>query len=89
MMDTAENICRFFSNSPKRQLALEKCINESLGEQRTKLKSICKTQRVERHEAFEVFIDLLEPLVCCFEDIKDSGAEWNRETRADAQSLLL
>ena len=90
MMDTAESICRFFSNSPKRQLALESWINEtSEGEQRTKLKSICKTRWVERHEAFEVFIDLFEPLVYCFEHIKDSGGEWNRETRADAQSLFL
>lgn len=87
MMDTAESICRFFSNSPKRQLALERWISErSEGERRTKLKSICKTRWVERHE---VFIDLFEPLVCCFEDIKDSGSEWNRETKADAQSLFL
>ena len=28
-------------------------------------------------------------MVYCFEDIKDSGGEWNRETRADAQSLFL
>ena len=29
MMDTAESICCFFSNSPKRQLALERWINET------------------------------------------------------------
>ena len=90
MMDTAESICRFFSNSPKRQLALEKWINVTQeGERRSKLKSICKTRWVERHEAFEVFIDLFEALVCCFEDIKDSSAEWSRDSRADAQSLFL
>lgn len=88
-MDTGDSICRFFCNSPKRQLALEKWIGEVLeGERRTKLKSLCKTRWVEQHEAFEVFVDLFVPLVCCFEDIKDSG-EWNRETRADAQSLFL
>ena len=37
--------------------------------------SICRTRWVERHEAFEVFIELFEPLVCCFEDIKNSGAD--------------
>ena len=90
-MDTAESICRFFFNSPKRQLALENKISVLLqGERRTKLKSICKTRWVERHEAFEVFVDLFEPLVCCFEDIKNSTLEnWNRETRSDAQSLFL
>lgn len=88
-MDTADSICRFFSNSPKRQLAFERWIEQKLeGERRSKLKSICKTRWVERHEAFEVFIDLFEPLICCLEDIKDS-TDWNRESRSDAQSLLL
>ena len=43
---------------------------------------------MERHEAFEVFVDLIEPLVCCMEDIKDSS-EWNHDSRTDAQSLFL
>lgn len=90
-MDTAESICQFFFNSPKRQLALENKISELLqGERRTKLKSICKTRWVERHEAFEVFVDLFEPLACCFESIKNSTpADWNRQTRSDAESHFL
>ena len=88
MMDTADSICRFFSNFPKRQLAFERWIGQKLeGERRSKLKSICKTRWVERHEAFDVFIDVFEPLICCLEDIKDS-TDWNRESRSDAQSLL-
>ena len=84
-MNTADSICRFFSNSPKRQLAFATWIEQKLkGERRSKLKSICKTRWVERHEAFEVFIDLSEPLICCLEDIKDS-TDWNRESRSDAQ----
>ena len=58
------------------------------GEQHIRLKSLCKTKWIERHEAFEVFVDFFEPLVLCFEDIKDSVA-WNRETRPEAQSLFL
>ena len=88
-MDIADSICRFFSNSPKRQLALEKWVTQMLeGEQRRKIKSVCKTRWVERHEAFEVFLDLFQPLVCCFEELKDS-TEYNRETRNDAQSFFL
>ncbi len=88
-MDSGDSICRFFANSPKRQLALEKSVNQVLeGERRRKLQSLCKTRWVERHEAFEVFVDHFEPLVCCLEDIKDSN-EWNRETRADALSHFL
>ena len=89
VMDTADSISRFFANSPKRQLALEKWITQLCeGERRHKLKSLCKTRWVERHEAFEVFVDLLLPLVCCLEDIKDSR-EFNRESRSEAQSFFL
>ena len=86
-MDTAESIYHFYRNSPKRQLALEKWVDELLGGGHCKkLKSLCKTRWVERHEAFKVFVDLFEPLVCCTEDIKDSS-KWNHDSRADAQSL--
>ena len=88
-MDIADSICRFFCNSPKRQLALEKWVSQMLeGEQRRKIKSVCKTRWVERHEAFEVFLDLFQPLVCCFEELKDS-TESNHETRNLAQSFFL
>ena len=56
------------------------------GEQQRKIKSVCKTRWVERHEAFEVFVDLFQPLVCCLEDIKDS-TDWNRETRNVSLSI--
>ena len=42
---------------------------------------------MERHEAFEVFIDLFLPLVCCLEEMKDS-VEFNHSSRSDAQSFL-
>ena len=57
MMQTADKISRFLSNSPKRQLALEKWIDNVLPEEnRKKLKELCRTRWVERHEAFEVFL---------------------------------
>ena len=92
MMESADKISRFFSNSPKRQTALEKWIDNvlPLEENRKKLKELCCTRWVERHEAFEVFTDLFLPIFCCFEAIVySSPSEWNRETRSDAQSLLL
>ena len=56
-MDIADSICRLFGNSPKRQLCLEEWIVKVLeGEKRRKIKSMCKTRWVERHEAFEVFL---------------------------------
>ena len=91
MMQTADRISRFFSNSPKRQLFLEGWIESVLPEEnRKKLKELCRTRWVERHEAFEVFSDLFMPTVCCLEAIVYSPpSDWNRETRSDAQSLLL
>ena len=57
MMQTADKISRFFSNSPKRQLHLESWIDSTIpGEQRKKLKELCRTRWVQRHEAFEVFL---------------------------------
>ena len=89
-MDICDSIYRFFANSPKRQLALTKCIEETTeGERRKKLKSLCKTRWVERHEAFEVFVDLYQSVVYCMEEIKDLPGEWNRETRSDAQSFFI
>ena len=90
MMQTADSISRFFCNSPKRQLALEKWIEELLPEEkRSKMKQLCKTRWVERHEAFEVFRELFMPIVCCMEDIASSHAsEWNRESKSDANSFL-
>ena len=87
-MDTADSICRFFANSPKRQLAFERIIEEVLeGEKCKKLKSLCKTRWVERHEAFEVFVDFYEPLMYFFE-VRDSS-DWNQQTKSDAQSFFL
>ena len=90
-MQTADKISRFFSNSPKRQLALEGWIDSVLPEEkRKKLKELCRTRWVERHEAFEVFSDLFLPTLCCLEAITYSApSDWNRETRSDAQSFLL
>ena len=86
-MDVADSVYRFFANSPKRQLCLEEQVLE--GERRRKIKSVCKTRWVERHQAFEVFLDLYQPLVCCLEEMKDSTSEWNNDTRKDAHSFFL
>ena len=91
MMQIADSVSRFFGNSPKRQLALE-CWIESIyaDEKRKKLKAMCRTRWVERHEAFEVFVDLFLPIVTCLENIANSSsAEWSRDSRNDAASYLL
>ena len=68
---------------------MEEWIESTLPDQK-KLKELCRTCWVERHEAFEVFSDLYLPIFCSLESIVySSSSDWNRETRSDAQSLLL
>ena len=55
MMGTMVEICLFFSNSPKRQLELEKHINSLDCISAKKLLSLCKTRWVARIDALEVF----------------------------------
>ena len=91
MMQSADKVSHFFSISPKRQLALEKWIDDLFTHERQKkLKEMCRTRWIEQHEAFESFLDLFMPIVCCLEEVANSSpAEWNAETRSDAQSLFL
>ena len=50
----------FFSNSPKRQRFFENILNIiSADTKRTKLKGLCKTRWVERHECLENFCEML------------------------------
>lgn len=87
VMKVADQIARYFNNSPKRQLALETWIDDVL--QGEKKKEMCRTRWVERHQAFEVFSDLYMPLVCCLESISRSTlAEWNKDSIDDARSHL-
>ena len=84
----------WFEFSPKRQTFLEKCIDDENmsgsgnNEKRKKLKELCHTRWVERHDSFEVFVNLYKPLVNCLETIVLETSNWNRETRQDANSLL-
>ena len=48
MMQTADAVARFFSNSSKRQLALENWVDKIFqDEKRKKLKEMCRTRWVE------------------------------------------
>ena len=77
MMACVDSIALFFNNSLKRQLCLDKWIADCIPttEKRRKLKELCRTRWVERHKAFEVFIDMFIQIVCCFEDIVKSPPE--------------
>ena len=89
----------FFHFSPKRQRfleqVLEKCGSSSRKE---KLKGLCKTRWVERHECYETFYELYEYVCISLEAIVDHESHphvysslsftWDRETKTKAQGLL-
>ena len=89
MMTTADQVVKFFEFSPKKQNILVEKVNKILkeGTRRTKLKELCRTRWVERHDAFEVLIDLYEPIV---ETLEHFATLPNTRTpgMADANSLL-
>ena len=90
MMGTLIEINLFFSNSPKRQLELERQIEliESYTRAR-KLVSSCKTRWVACIDALEVFFDLFEAVVRTFEVIGDGSADgWNADACRSAENLL-
>ena len=91
MMCTADKVVRFFNNSPKRQSELEKTIAHCYSaEKRTRLKELCRTRWVERHDAFQVFEELFLAITTTLEAIASrGGSSWNRQSRADAESFLL
>ena len=53
MMQETDAVARFFKNSPKHQLALEAWIDIFHEEKRKKLKEMCRTRCVKRHQAFQ------------------------------------
>ena len=90
MMGTMVEICLFFSNSPKRQLELEKNIQSIEGATEKKLVNLCKTRWVARIDALEVFFNLFPAVVKTFEVISEGGATgWNPDSRRSAENLDL
>lgn len=98
MAGTITEISQFFNYSPKRQRCLEKVINvDQPDSQKTKIRDLCRTRWVERHEAYETFALLLPSIVKTFEVILDEQQHkqystetpwnWDRETLQKANGF--
>lgn len=76
-----------FLNTPKRLLVLQDSVTRLLPTSEiTRLKSVCPTRWIERHDSVLVFIELFKP-VC---DALETIAEWvDRDSSAGATQLLL
>lgn len=85
-MGTVSKVREFF-HTPKRQAALTAQIEKLVPITRvTRLKSLCPTRWVQRHDALLVFVELLKPVLVTLQDI---AVNWNdRESSSNAELLL-
>lgn len=80
----------FFNYSPKWQTSLTTHIkNYTDNLLKTQLLTLCKTRWVERINAFEVALDLIEAVIDALSEMSQNlDKQWNRDTVGQASSLL-
>ena len=77
----------FFNWSPTRQTVLEDHVHKISGTtKRTKLLELCRTRWIQRHDAFDAFIDFLPVIVDAFEDYLQK--EIRPDANTEASGLL-
>ena len=88
-MSSVSALSTFFNYSPGRQACLEASVLNYPNLSKSKLIPLCRTRWVERLDALEVTIDLLEAVVDTFIDMTlNVNKRWNRDTVAQASALL-
>ncbi|KAH3864340.1 52 kDa repressor of the inhibitor of the protein kinase-like [Dreissena polymorpha] len=89
MMGTVDRIAVFFNYSPKRQTCLEECRSalEDTEDKRQKVKALCRTRWVERHDALDIFIDFLPAMVDAMSELME--AETRSTTSAEISGFLM
>ena len=90
MMGSISEVSKFFEHG-KRQDKLEEVIERELPDVKKKrVKPLCRTRWVERHDALEVCVDLYPAIVQALHDIAhgEDSVFWNRDTVSVANGLL-
>ena len=90
MMDTVRVISDFFNNSPKRQAALEKKIEDLLPAAKHKtLINVCRTRWIARIDGLDRFEEMFEATTAALCEMRDNlDGTWNAETSATASGLV-
>ena len=102
MIDRSSEVGIFFNYSPARQNILKDKIEEyykrnrqtdalyqmNQRQKKKKLKLLCKTRWVERHDAYTTFIELYVPLIETLEYIGENTNDFTRDTVSKATSHL-
>ncbi|KAL4091320.1 hypothetical protein QTP88_026023 [Uroleucon formosanum] len=82
--------CSFFNSSAKRTTVLQNKIKEiKPNSQSTKLKSLCETRWVLRHEAVMLFKKFLEPVVAALEEVKLLSYTYNLSKYLQSKNIYL
>jgi len=85
-MGTLGNISTFFSSSAKRRDALKQSIDKECPDSSaTRLRQLCPTRWIERHDAVLVFLELMEAA----DDALETISSWpDKETSSKARQLM-
>ncbi|XP_026183468.1 uncharacterized protein LOC113142629 [Mastacembelus armatus] len=90
-LDTFEETLMFFGSSPTLEKQLDHVIAFGLRESYEKVQELqgkfC-TLWQEKHDSYEVFVQMLEPLVECLEKIKNNPQRWKPFVSEQAEALL-
>ena len=102
MIDKATEVAIFFSYSPQGHRSFEEQIEiyckaneqdtvedkDEKRKRRKKLKMLCKTRWVERHDAYNTFTELYIPLINTLTYIAEHSSEFTGDTVKNASSFL-
>lgn len=90
-LDTFEDVLMFFGSSVALEKQLDHVIAYGLRESYEKVQELqgtfCSLWQ-EKHDSYEVFVQMLEPLVECLEKIKNNPQRWNAFVSQQAGVLL-
>ncbi|XP_069003169.1 uncharacterized protein [Embiotoca jacksoni] len=90
-LDTFEEVLMFFGNSAALEKQLDHVIGIGLRESYEKIQefqgTFC-TLWQEKHDSYEVFVQMLEPLVECLEKVKKNPQRWKAFVSEQAGALL-
>ncbi|KAJ8256996.1 hypothetical protein COCON_G00191480 [Conger conger] len=88
VMSTLRRIGQFFDKVPLLQAELEHAISifyQGNEEKANELKEICRGNWTERHDLFELAVDLLESLLLCMDSVHDNeDQKWSDQIISDA-----
>ena len=82
MMGSVSEVSRFFEHGRRQDKLAEMIEHELPDVKKKRVKRLCRTRWVKRHDALEVFVDLYPAIVQALHDIAygEDSISWNRDS---------